>query len=663
MNGPIMIIDDSLTVRMDLGEAFRDAGFEIILCASAAEAREALMQNAPAVIVLDILLPDADGIEFLTEIRSTRATEGIPVMLLSSEAEVKDRVRGLTRGASEYIGKPYEGSYVVARAKALLRNAPPESDTSQTILVIDDSLTYREELSDSLVGAGFLTVLASSGEDGLKRAADVHPDAMIVDGVMPGMDGTAVVRKIRLDPGLHAIPCLLLTASEGAAGEIMALDAGADAYVRKGEGTDVILARLGAMLRGAEDSRDRAHTKSLMGPKRILAVDDSLTYLEEIAEQLRNDGYEVVQARSGEEALELLAVEQVDSILLDLLMPGMSGTETCKRVKSLPALRNVPLIMLTALEDPEAVIVGMNAGADDYVAKSVDFEVIKARLRAQLRRKQFEDENRRVREEILKKDAEAHAARQLAETRTAMAAELETKNYELGILNGELEMFAYSVSHDLRQPLRSIDGFGQALIDDYRELLDDRGRDYIGRMQAAAQRMSHLIDGLLALSRVTQQQLRQTSVRIDVLAQQVLRRLQDAEPDRQVEIAIGNCLEASGDEMLVESIMENLLGNAWKFTAGRQPARIEVDVQMDTGTPTYYVRDNGAGFRMDYADKLFAPFQRLHSQGEFPGTGIGLATTQRIVHRHGGRIWAESKPDEGATFYFTLSRGSERQAL
>jgi hypothetical protein len=115
--------------------------------------------------------------------------------------------------------------------------------------------------------------------------------------------------------------------------------------------------------------------------------------------------------------------------------------------------------------------------------------------------------------------------------------------------------------------------------------------------------------------------------------------------------------------MLVESIMENLLGNAWKFTAGRQPARIEVDVQMDTGTPTYYVRDNGAGFRMDYADKLFAPFQRLHSQGEFPGTGIGLATTQRIVHRHGGRIWAESKPDEGATFYFTLSRGSERQAL
>ena len=393
----------------------------------------------------------------------------------------------------------------------------------------------------------------------------------------------------------------------------------------------------------------------MIGRKRILAVDDSIDFLEGLAEQLRNEGYEVVEATSGDAALELLAVERVDCILMDLSMPGLSGTETCRRIKGSPSLRDVPLVMVTGHEDPETVVAGMNAGADDFVSKSVDVEVIKARVRAQLRRKQFEDENRRVREEMLRKEAEA-------EVRAELLRELERKNRELEVLNTELEAFAYAVSHDLRQPLRAMDGFSQVLLDEHGEALDERGRHYLERVRAASQRMGQLIDGLLVLSRVTRKELTRQPLRLDAIAARVTERLHAAEPGREVEVRIEDGLEATGDPQLVESILENLLGNAWKFTVGRERARIEVGVVGPYEVPVYFVRDNGAGFPMDYAHKLFAPFQRLHSDKEFPGTGMGLATTQRIVHRHGGQIWAEGEPGKGAVFFFTLSTDEEGRA-
>ncbi|MEZ4272726.1 MAG: response regulator [Myxococcota bacterium] len=654
MNEAIAIIDDSLTVRMNLDEACREAGFETCLFKSLEEACAAFSQALPALVILDVVLPDGDGIEFLVELRMSLRTQKIPVILLSSEAEVEDRIRGLRVGANEYVGKPYDTSYVVARARDLLRSSRPNED-GLTRLLIDDSLTYREELSESLRHAGYKTVLAKSGEQGLQLAADVRPGAVIVDGVMPGIDGTSVIHKIRLDPGLQTTPCLFLTASEAAASEVQALDSGADAYLRKDAGTEVILARLGAMLRATEQSRDRAHAATAMGAQRILAVDDSRTYLEEIAEQLRQDGYEVIKANSGEEALALLKVDHIDCVLLDLLMPGLSGTQTCHQVKSSPATSTTPVIMLTSLDNPEAIVEGMNAGADDYVAKTVDFEVIKARLRAQLRRKQIESENRRVREEVLKKDAEARAARRQASEREELLRQLEVKNRELENVNQELQSFAYSVSHDLRQPLRGMDGFSQVLLEEYSSVLDEKGKHYLQRVRAGAQRMGDLIEGLLLLSRVTRKELRKSPIRIDKMAQKVLRRLQDAEPERLVESDIDEPMEGRGDFQLVESILENLLGNAWKFTSKRPLTRIKVGVCRSSDECSYYIKDNGAGFKMEYADKLFAPFQRLHTEKEYPGTGIGLATTQRIVHRHGGRIWAESQLNLGTTFYFTLS--------
>jgi PAS domain S-box-containing protein len=226
---------------------------------------------------------------------------------------------------------------------------------------------------------------------------------------------------------------------------------------------------------------------------------------------------------------------------------------------------------------------------------------------------------------------------------------------ELAAANKELEAFSYSVSHDLRAPLRSIDGFSQALLDDYAERLDDQARDFLNRVRGATQRMGMLIDDMLMLSRVTRAQMRRKTVDLGVLAADVLEELQKSEPERKVEWRIEPGLIIAGDEQLLRVLLVNLLGNAWKFTGKTANAKIEFGAAHNAdGVTEFFVNDNGAGFDMRYAGKLFGAFQRLHLVSEFPGTGVGLATVQRIVHRHGGQVRAEGVPGQGATFYFTL---------
>ena len=652
MKPSILLVDDSLTVRMDLGEALDLAGFQCTLCSTLSEGWKALLGSPFSLVILDVLLPDGDGIEFLRAIKSAPATASTPVMLLSSEAEVRDRIRGLNTGADEYVGKPYDQSYVIARARELLRKKERAADSPKprTVLVIDDSPTFREELKSVLESSGYSVVTAGTGEDGLRAAVDARPAVIVVDGMLPGIDGSTVIRRIRADAVLRSTPCILLTASEERSGELRALDAGADAYVRKEEDTQIILARVTAVLRSSGAPSAVGSTASLLGPKRILTVDDSLTYLHEVAAQLREEGYDVIPARSGEEALELLAVQNVDCILLDLVMPGLSGQETCRRIKGSAAWRDIPLIMHTALEEQDAMIEGINAGADDYIAKSSDLEVLRARVRAQLRRKQFEDENRNIREQLLQKELEvavANSARELAETRAAFVEELERKNREL-------EAFSYSVSHDLRAPLRSIDGFSQLLLEDHADKLDAKGRDYLRRVCESAKRMGELIDDLLLLSRVGRAELTRDRIDISGIARAVFEEWQKKDANRSVQVRIAEGLTAKADGRLARVALDNLLGNAWKFTAKVLKPRIEVGVEHKEGGAVFFVRDNGAGFDMTYAENLFRPFQRLHEESDFPGTGIGLATVHRIIDRHGGRIWAEGRVGEGATFYFTL---------
>ena len=235
-----------------------------------------------------------------------------------------------------------------------------------------------------------------------------------------------------------------------------------------------------------------------------------------------------------------------------------------------------------------------------------------------------------------------------------MAKRLEHDNMALNSANAELDAFCYSVSHDLRAPLRSMTGFCQALAEDYGNRLDDTGADYVKRVSAAATRMGRLIDDLLTLSRVTRTEVKRADVDLSGMAETIASQLGQGEPDRQVKFKIQPGVTAQGDEALLQTVLENLLGNAWKYSSKKPHAVIEFGTSDNGSEMTYFVRDNGAGFDMTHADNLFKPFQRLHGVTEFEGTGIGLASVANIVRRHGGRVWAEAKPDLGATMLFTL---------
>jgi PAS domain S-box-containing protein len=246
----------------------------------------------------------------------------------------------------------------------------------------------------------------------------------------------------------------------------------------------------------------------------------------------------------------------------------------------------------------------------------------------------------------------------LSQLNASLERRVIERTNELAAANRELSAFAYSVSHDLRAPLRSITGFSQALTEDHSDQLDTTGQDYLARLQAAGQRMGQLIDDLLQLSRVTRSEMHRDNVDLSKLAHDIVSDLQQAEPDRSATITITPGILTRGDQRLLQIVMENLLSNAWKFSSHHEHATITFGMLNQEHNPIYFVRDDGAGFDMDYADKLFGAFQRLHTTEEFEGSGIGLATVQRIIHRHGGEIWAEAAPEQGATFYFKLWRST-----
>jgi two-component system NtrC family sensor kinase len=521
------------------------------------------------------------------------------------------------------------------------------------ILIVEDSETQALQLRYLLEDEGWEVVRTSTAETALEELNRHLPTLIIVDYHLPGMQGDELCRKVRMNVETRGISILMLTAEEALGSEPAGLDSGADDYLSKSAGSEILLLRVRALLR---NSGARSSVLSPQDPHfrraRLLAIDDSPTYIEGLYQAFSNEGYDLTTAASGKEGLECIARGPFDCVMVDLIMPGMDGIEVCRLINEMGhSLENqIVVIMLTSSDGKEDMTRGLEAGADDFVGKSSDMTVLKARIRALLRRKFLQEENRRIREQLLRSEletSEARAARDLAETRAALIDELERKNQEL-------EAFSYSVSHDLRAPLRHIDGFSKMLIEDCGGQLDAQGREYLDLVRASAKRMGELIDDLLTLSKVGRAGLRRTRVDLSGIARTVAMGLQSAAPDRQVRISIADEVMVDVDPSLLKALLENLLGNAWKFTAKLVDAVVEFGVSQQDGVPTYFVRDNGAGFDMAYADRLFAPFQRLHSDAEFPGTGIGLATVQRIVDRHGGRVWAQSAVGQGATIFWTL---------
>jgi signal transduction histidine kinase len=379
----------------------------------------------------------------------------------------------------------------------------------------------------------------------------------------------------------------------------------------------------------------------------ILLVDDQPANLVALEAMLQGLGQNLIKAESGREALRWLLTHEFAVILLDVKMPEMDGFETAQLIRERDKSRHTPILFLTAGDNTQTQVVrGYAVGAVDYLVKPVVPEFVRSKVAVFV---ELAKKNELLRRQAKLLAESEQAALELAETRAELVRDLEHKNREL-------ESFSYAVSHDLRAPLRRIDSFSRAVLESQGDRLDEAGQRFLSRVREASQHMSQLIDDVLHLSRVTRADLRDQEVDLSSIAGLILARLQESEPERKMDAKVRPGVLVTGDSQLLKIAMENLLANAWKFTAKEPESRIEFGMMQASGEATYFVRDNGAGFDMTYNDRLFGPFQRLHPQGEFPGNGIGLATVQRIIHRHGGRVWAEGLVGQGATFYFTMGR-------
>ncbi|MEW6500019.1 MAG: ATP-binding protein [Thermodesulfobacteriota bacterium] len=366
----------------------------------------------------------------------------------------------------------------------------------------------------------------------------------------------------------------------------------------------------------------------------ILVVEDNPDMNAFIAETL-SPHYRVTTAFDGQEGLTKALASHPDLILSDVMMPRMSGEQMVAALRRHNAMADVPIVMLTAKADDDLRVTLLQHGVQDYINKPFAVDELLARVGGLVA------ERKRTLDRLLRLNAD-------------LERRVEARTAELKAANQELESFAYAVSHDLRAPLRAMCGFCQALEEDYGKELKGEAHVFLEQITIASRKMGELIDGLLTLSRSTRGELRHDTVDLAAMAHNVRDELAGTEPGRQVAWRIEPGLIARGDARMIEVVMRNLIGNAWKYTARTKEPAIRVFAEEHGGERLFYVADNGAGFDMAHAGKLFQPFQRLHRQEEFPGIGIGLATAQRIIHRHGGRIMAESAPGQGATFCFSL---------
>jgi two-component system, sensor histidine kinase and response regulator len=458
----------------------------------------------------------------------------------------------------------------------------------------------------------------------------------------------------------------------------------------------------------------------------ILIAEDSQTQAEQLTHYLSARGYAVTVARDGKQALAAALRHKPAMIITDVVMPEMDGYTLCKEIKSLPALKDVPVVLLTSLSRPQDIIKGLECSADSFIRKPYDDKYLLSRVEyiltnVQLRKTerlqvgvqlQFGGQSHfitaekqqildllistyegavQINEELEIKQQELQQAKETLEVRVAeRTAELVQTNERLQIelverkhaeeqiqklnedlerrvaertaqlaaANVELEAFSYSVSHDLRAPLRHINGFSATLIEEHSSQLVPEAQQLLKRIKEGTQKMARMIDDLLNLARLDRHSMTLQMTPLNSLIQNVLRDLESETADRKIDWRVGSLPSVNCDPGLLQQVFANLLSNAVKYTRRRERAVIEIDQSTVEGQLVLFVRDNGAGFNPKYSDKLFGTFQRLHSDEEFEGTGVGLATVQRIVRKHGGRIWAEAEINKGATFYFSLGEAA-----
>src|ERR1700704_5018228 len=371
---------------------------------------------------------------------------------------------------------------------------------------------------------------------------------------------------------------------------------------------------------------------------RLLIVDDESVQLKALSDTLSIEGYSTTGFTSARRALDALRGQEFDLLLTDLMMPEMDGIALLTAARAISP--DQVAIVMTGHAAIDTAVKAMQAGALDYIVKPFRLNIILPVINRALSVRELRRTKRQLEERVRQR-----------------THELEMANRQLEAVNRELESFSYSVSHDLRAPARTVLAFSEMYMEDFKDSIPAEGLPILKHVESGARRMGQLIQDLLALSQLGRQPLLRGRVDLDPLAYRLIEDLFAKDPLRRqhTTVRIGTLGHCNGDASLIEQVWVNLLSNAFKFTRERRPGIIELGCRTDGSATVYFVRDNGAGFNMEYAHKLFGVFQRLHSESEFEGTGVGLSIVHRIIQRHGGRIWAESDVGKGATFHFTLA--------
>ena len=547
------------------------------------------------------------------------------------------------------------------------------------ILVVDDTLPNLELLTRLLTSEGYKARPANSGELALASANAKAPDLILLDVKMPGLDGHEVCRRFKSEERNRDIPVIFISALDDMEDKVKGFEAGGLDYITKPFHPAEVLARVKIHL---ELRRVQKELKSS-----YMEVEERVRQrtmeLEEANKKLKE---EITERKKAEEQLHKVAsAAQRSRAELEAVIQSMVGGVVVFDMTGNVVLINKAEAKICGYASPEEMKRDLAYFAQSYAltypdGRQVPLEdwpiarvlrgesVVNLELRGcRLATGQqwfFSFSGNPVKDSQGNQILAAIVTRDISEQKkneeeihklnTKLEQRVVERTSQLEAANKELETFSYSVSHDLRAPLRGIDGWSLALLEDYYDNLDNDAKVYISRVRSETQRMGQLIDDMLKLSQIGRTAMHLTHVDLSSLALKITSRLKEENPSRKIDFAIQPDMSAEGDEHLLEIALTNLLNNAVKFTGRCEQARVEFRSEEMDGGCVYFVRDNGAGFDMSYAQKLFGAFQRMHRMTEFPGTGVGLATVQRIIHQHGGKIWADAKVDHGATFYFTI---------